>query len=94
MAKRTFTKKEELSLRSNPNVTKVLDNRIFYADHFKDHFCMEYASGKGPTQIFREYGFDPKVLGSKRIERAAVRWRSRNVKHAGRSKSCTKKDRV
>ena len=32
-------------------------------------------SGKGPTAIFREAGFDTTILGSKRIERAAARWR-------------------
>ena len=35
----------------------------------------EYLAGKNPTMIFREAGFNPKVLGPKRIERAAARWR-------------------
>ena len=32
-------------------------------------------TGKGPTQIFREAGFDTDLLGPKRIERAAAHWR-------------------
>ncbi len=35
----------------------------------------EYLSGKKPTRIFREAGFDVKILGSKRIERAAANWK-------------------
>jgi len=35
----------------------------------------EYLNGKKPTQIFREAGFDPAILGSKRIERSSARWR-------------------
>lgn len=35
----------------------------------------EYIEGKKPTQIFKDAGFDPSVLGSKRIERASARWR-------------------
>lgn len=35
----------------------------------------EYIAGKKPTQIFKDAGFDPKILGSKRIERASARWR-------------------
>ena len=31
--------------------------------------------GKKPTEIFRLCGFDTKVLGSKRIERAEARWK-------------------
>ena len=31
--------------------------------------------GKKPTAIFRDAGFDVKVLGSKRIERACARWK-------------------
>ena len=31
--------------------------------------------GKKPTAIFKDAGFDVKVLGSKRIERACARWK-------------------
>lgn len=63
-------------LTENPNVLEVSENRIIYTNEFKKHFMEEYISGhKGPTQIFREAGFDIGILGSKRIERAAARWR-------------------
>lgn len=63
-------------LSENPNVLEVSENRIIYTNEFKKLFMEEYLSGhKGPTQIFRDAGFDTAVLGSKRIERAAARWR-------------------
>ena len=34
-----------------------------------------YLAGKKPTEIFIEAGFDPSILGNKRIERASARWR-------------------
>ena len=30
---------------------------------------------KSTMEIFKSAGFDPKMLGTKRIERAAARWR-------------------
>lgn len=68
--------KEELQiLKENPYVLDAIETRIVYSNEFKHHFMKEYNSGKKPTQIFREAGFDPKMLGSKRIERCAHRWR-------------------
>lgn len=75
MGKGILTNEELMLIKQNPNVLKATQRQIFYADHFKDSFKREYRAGKGPTQIFREAGFDPKVLGYKRIERAAARWR-------------------
>ncbi len=62
-------------LKANPNVLFVDENRIVYTNQFKHHFMNEYLTGKGPTQIFRDAGFEPKMLGSKRIECATARWK-------------------
>ena len=59
----------------NPYVIDVNETRIVYSNEFKKHFMKEYKKGIKPTAIFRDAGFDPEVLGSKRIERACVRWR-------------------
>lgn len=75
MAKDRFTKEEIEVLKKNPFVINVNEVRILYSDDFKKHFIEEYRKGVGPTQIFRDAGFDPKVIGGKRIERAAARWR-------------------
>lgn len=75
MGRGSFTPTEVHDLESNPNVLRISDNRITYTGAFKVHFVDEYRKGKKPTQIFREAGFDTKVLGPKRIERAAANWK-------------------
>lgn len=62
-------------LKKNPNVVDVDETRIIYSNEFKLHFVEEYMTGKKPRQIFCEAGLDPKILGGKRIERAAARWK-------------------
>lgn len=75
MGRGNLTQEEKRILKENPYVLAIDRNRIIYSNAFKQHFIKEYYSGKGPTQIFVEAGFDKKILGSKRIERAAARWR-------------------
>lgn len=75
MSKGALTEKEIEILKENPNVVNVNATRITYSEEFKQHFVSEYRKGLGPTQIFRNAGFDTKILGEKRIERAAARWR-------------------
>lgn len=76
MGRGRLTSEEVQQLYENPYVREIKDNRIVFTDDFKKHFMQEYVEGqKGPTQIFRDAGFDTKVLGSKRIERAAARWK-------------------
>ncbi len=62
-------------LKKSPHVLGAEEHRIVYSTDFKLHFMKEYLNGKGPTQIFREAGLDPAILGSKRIERATSRWK-------------------
>lgn len=75
MAKGRFTPEEMEILRQNENVIDVTETRITYSNSFKEHFMIEYLLGKGPTSIFRESGFDSKIVGEKRIERSGARWR-------------------
>ncbi len=75
MGRGKLTAEEIQILNANPNIATVNGNRIVYTDEFKYHFMHEYLAGKGPTQIFREAGLMPELLGSKRIERATDRWK-------------------
>ena len=75
MAGGKFSKREIKELKENKYVVDVNETRVIYSNQFKQHFMAEYNSGKKPTAIFREAGFDSAVLGPKRIERAAARWR-------------------
>lgn len=75
MARGRLSENEITILKKNPNVQDASETRILYTNKFKYHFMKEYLEGKRPTQIFVEAGFDAKILGSKRIECAASRWR-------------------
>ena len=73
---RGYLNEEEVAeLSRNRYVDIVKDNNIYYTRAFKKHFMERYNAGEKPTQIFREAGFDTSMLGDKRIERAASRWR-------------------
>lgn len=96
MGRGNLTQEEIKILLKNPFVQMIDNNRIIYTNEFKQHFIKEYLAGKGPTQIFVEAGFDSKILGSKRIERAAARWRESYVagslgKYDDGAVSCQKK---
>ncbi len=75
MAQKKLSTEDIRTLRRNPNVLDVNESRILYTAEFKKHFMEQYNAGVGPTQIFRESGFDPKMLGGKRIKRATARWK-------------------
>ncbi len=75
MSKITFSSKEINILRKNPNVQRVSERAITYTDNFKNKFIDEYQTGKFPRQIFEENGFDVDVIGIKRIEQSAHRWK-------------------
>ena len=75
MAGKVFTDEEKELLSKNPYVESVEPTRIIYTDEFKIYYVKNYLEGKKPTEIFVSAGFDPGVLGNKRIERASARWR-------------------
>ena len=76
MAKKTsFTEEQKEILNKNQYVESVDNTRITYTEEFKSFYVKNYLSGKKPTEIFILAGFDPAMLGNKRIERASARWR-------------------
>lgn len=75
MSKITFTSREIKLLQKNPNVQRVSERSITYTDAFKNRFIDEYMTGKLPRQIFMEGGFDVDLIGMKRIEQSAYRWK-------------------
>ena len=74
MAAKVFTEEQRKILSKNPNVESVEKTRIIYTEAFKSYYVKNYLAGKKPTEIFIEAGFDPSILGNKRIERASARW--------------------
>lgn len=75
MSKIKFSQKDIEALEKNPNVLTVSELSITYSDEFKNRFINEYLRGKFPRQIFKENGFDIEVIGLKRIEQSAYRWK-------------------
>jgi putative transposase len=75
MSKNTFSDKEIKILQKNPNVHRVSSLAITYSDDFKNKFMDEYLAGKLPRQIFEQNGFDIEIIGIRRIELSAYRWK-------------------
>ena len=75
MSQKTFTEKEVKNLRKNPYVKKVSEKAINYHEEFKNLLISQLEDGKTPRMIFEQAGFDIDVIGLKRIEAAASRWK-------------------
>lgn len=71
-----FTDKEVNKLRKNKYVKSVSNKSITYTDEFKEKVVFETENYKKfPRQVFEECGFDIDVIGIKRTENAAYKWR-------------------
>ena len=75
MGRVLLTEENLKELRKNKYVLESDEIRIIYSNEFKLLFIEQYQNGVLPKQIFRNAGFDPKMLGAKRIERCTARWR-------------------
>lgn len=62
-------------LESLPAVRWVSGSRIYYEEWFRWECLRRYEEGDSPTELFREAGMSPELIGRKRIERAFDRWR-------------------
>lgn len=67
-------------LEKNPNIVRVTPRQIHYTQTFKNYFCREYAKGRSSTEILREQGIDPKVIGETRV--SSLRTYYNSVKNA------------
>lgn len=70
-----FSKKEIELLKKNDNIQNVTENIITYSEDFRMKFILEHLTGTLPRVIFKKHGFDVEIIGIKRVERAASRWR-------------------
>ena len=74
--KRRFTQAEVYYLNTLPAVERASMDRITYSRDFQVRCMAQYLRGNGPTSIFASAGLNPKIVGSKRIERAIARWKA------------------
>ncbi len=69
IGKNYFTDEQIIELERNPYVKKVSKKAITYTDEFKNIFAEKYRKGKPRSTILTEMGFDPHVLGRKRMDK-------------------------
>ena len=70
-----FSDKQVKELEKNPYVKKVSAKSITYSEEFKELFWIDLQNGMMPGNIFRKYGFDPLMLGSRRTNNFTYRVR-------------------
>lgn len=75
MSKKHFNQHEQKQLFNNPHVVRVSEKSVTYADEFKRLFIDQYLLGRTPREIFESSGLLVEVLGMKRIEQCADRWK-------------------
>ena len=83
MGKNYFTPEQVEQLRKNKYVKHVSEKAITYTEEFKEFFMLEYNSGKLPSQILTEMGFDYKVLGEIRVNNITQRVKKQSIRPEG-----------
>ena len=83
MGKNYFTPEQVEQLRKNKYVKHVSEKAITYTEEFKEVFMIEYNSGKLPSQILTEMGFNYKVLGRRRIDNIVQRTKNQSLRPEG-----------
>ena len=80
MDKNYFTDEDVEASSKNKYVKKVTNKTISFTKEFKELFIEESNTGKGPTRIFIEQGFNPYTLGYCRIISFSKRIKKKNKK--------------
>ena len=83
MGKNYFTPEQVEQLKKNKYVKHVTEKAITYTEEFKKIFMLEYNSGKLPSQILSEMGFDYKVLGEIRVSNITQRAKKQSIRPEG-----------
>lgn len=92
MSRKPFTNEEMQLLRRNPYTYRVTQFQLNLTKEFKEIFYSEYQAGKLPRQILEDHGFDPVILGERRIWSISGHIREQYQKYGGfrDSKPCSK----
>ncbi len=83
MGKNYFTSEQVEQLKKNKYVKHVSEKSITYTEEFKEVFFYEYNSGKIPSQILIEMGFELKALGQSRVTAISKRVRKQAKRSEG-----------
>lgn len=83
MGRKPFTDEEIQMLRKNPYTYSVTRLRLAFTKEFKEIFYSEYQAGELPRQILVDHGYDPEVLGERRVWGIAGHIREQYQKYGG-----------
>ncbi|WP_295130491.1 HTH domain-containing protein [uncultured Catenibacterium sp.] len=78
-----FSDEQVKELEKNPYVKKVSAKSITYSEEFKELFWIDLQNGMMPGNIFRKYGFDPRMLGPLRTNNFTYRVRKEAAREEG-----------
>lgn len=83
MSKKLFTDAQVKKLSKNKWIKNITNKGITYTDEFKYKLVKECENFKKfPQDVFRECGIDPEIVGERRYNNAAKRWR-KQLKNTG-----------
>lgn len=83
MGKKYFTDEQLEALLKNPYVKSASSKAITYTEEFKAYYVSEYETGKPPSEILRNSGFDLGALGRRRIDNLSRRFRKMSKREEG-----------
>lgn len=78
MGKKNFKQEEIEQLKKNKYVGNISRASITYTDEFKAEYMKLRQCGKMPTEIFRQLGLNPEVVGQQRIDSVDKRLRRKS----------------
>ena len=89
MSKKPFTAEEIIILRQNPFTYKVTNSTLSFTKEFKELFITEYNAGVVPRQILANHGYDPEILGDRRIWGISQHLRAQYEESGGSFSGCS-----
>ena len=67
MRQSTLTQFQMHELRKSPHIERVTEAQVYFTREFKQRFYEEHLQGKIPSNILRDAGIDPEILGKSRV---------------------------
>jgi len=92
--KRLFTQEEITLLEKNIYTYKVNESMIKFTDDFRDDFWRLYLADISVKEIFRTLGYDPELLGTKRIDGFVYNLRKERLTDEQRLNSISRTSKV
>jgi len=78
-----FTDTQIKELTRSSWVKSVSKANVTFTEDFKKEFLFDYRNGIGPTQIIRNHGIDPVILGKHRIDCLTKRIKAQSARPEG-----------